>query len=381
MSALSPTKNTGLIVDDFIAYATQHLTTVGGTITTTSLYPPAGTPAPGILTWTGYFVDPSKPSTPSPDEVLELPSDEEAEALAIQKELVEEDIKAVEYVVQETEEEEVRTLGKRFIETAVNDRLTIGEAIKTTNPIKEEDKQNRNRQTEENERRNPPTGGNPGSGAKKYNKNKNLDLIERALAKVGITDEAIVKAVKANAIKESGGQPIVEFMNYGSTSNERIKSIFGKRASKYSDAELSAIKSNPQSMGDLMYGPDAGQVGKWLGNTSPGDGFKYRGRGFIQITGKANYTANSLAVYKNSSLVTNPDLLLQPEPAADSCAWFINRSLKTFSKKMGIPTQGASQSDANLLITSIIAGSPIKRGSGSYLASLVVKVDTYSTQV
>lgn len=379
MSAISPTKNTGLIVDDFIAYATQHLTTVGGTVTTTSLYPPAGTPAPGVLTWTGYFVDPSTPSQPSVEEVSEILEEEELEALAIQRELVQEDINTVESVIEETEEEEVRTVGKRFISTAINDRLPIGEAIVTNNPVKEEDKNNRNRQNEEDERRNPPGGG--GSGNKKYNKNKNLDLIERALAKVGITDVAIVKAVKANAIKESGGQPIVEFMNYGSTSNERIRSIFGKRASKYTDAQLNSIKSNPQSMGDLMYGPDAGNVGKWLGNTSAGDGFKYRGRGFIQITGKANYTANSLAVYKNTSLVTNPDLLLQPEPAADSCAWFINRSLKTFSKKMGIPTTGASQSDANLLITSIIAGSPIKRGSGSYLASLVTKVDVYSTQV
>lgn len=380
MSALPPTKNTGLIVDDFIAYATQHLTTVGGTITTTSLYPPAGTPAPGVLTWTGYFVDPATPSQPSVEEVDEFPSEEEAEILATQRELVEEDIKSVQQVIEETEDEDVRVLGERFIEEAKGERLPIGEAIITNNPIKEEDKNNRNAQTEEEERRNPP-GKTAGSGNKKYNKNKNLDLIERALAKVGITDAAIVKAVKANAIKESGGQPIVEFMNYGSTSNERIRSIFGKRASKYTDAQLNSIKSNPQSMGDLMYGPDAGNVGKWLGNTAAGDGFKYRGRGFIQITGKANYTANSLAVYKNTSLVTNPDLLLQPEPAADSCAWFINRSLKTFSKKMGIPTTGASQSDANLLITSIIAGSPIKRGSGSYLASLVTKVDVYSTQV
>lgn len=381
MSALSPTKNTGLIVDDFIAYATQHLTTVGGTITTTSLYPPTGTPAPGVLTWTGYFVDPSKPSQPSVEEVNEVLDEDEAEALAIQRELVEEDINTVESVIEEIEEEEVKTLAKRFVSTSKTDRLPIGEAIVTNNPIKEEDKNNRNRENEEEERRNPSNRSAGSNNNKKYNKNKNLDLIERALAKVGITDVAIVKAVKANAIKESGGQPIVEFMNYGGTSNERIRSIFGKRASKYTDAQLNSIKSNPQSMGDLMYGPDAGNVGKWLGNTAAGDGFKYRGRGFIQITGKANYTANSLAVYKNDSLVKNPDLLLQPEPAADSCAWFINRSLKTFSKKMGIPTTGASQSEANLLITSIIAGSPIKRGSGSYLASLVTKVDVYSTQV
>lgn len=67
MSAISPTKNTGLIVDDFIAYATQHLTTVGGNISTISLYPPTATPGPGILTWTGYFVDPAKPSQPTPN--------------------------------------------------------------------------------------------------------------------------------------------------------------------------------------------------------------------------------------------------------------------------------------------------------------------------
>lgn len=62
MSIISPTNNTSLIVNDFILYATQHLTTVGGTISTTSLYPPSGTPAPGVLTWTGYFVDPAQPS-------------------------------------------------------------------------------------------------------------------------------------------------------------------------------------------------------------------------------------------------------------------------------------------------------------------------------
>ena len=380
MSAISPTKNTGLIVDDFIAYATQHLTTVGGTISTTSLYPPTATPAPGILTWTGYFVDPAKPSQPTIIDVNEIPNEEEAEALATQRELAEEDIKSVESVIEETDDDEVREIGKRFIDETLNERIPIEEAVTTNNEIKEEEKNKRNKETEEDERKNPQRK-DASSGGKKYNKNKNLDLIERALAKVGITDEAIVKAVKANAIKESGGQPIVEFMNYGGTSNDRIRSIFGKRASKYSDAELNGIKSNPQSMGDLMYGPDSGNVGKWLGNTSSGDGFRYRGRGFIQITGKANYTANSLAVYKNTSLVTNPELLQQPEPAADSCAWFINRSLKTFSKKMSIPTEGASQSEANLLITSIIAGSPIKRGSGSYLASLVTKVDVYSTQV
>jgi hypothetical protein len=64
MSLIPPTKNTSLIINDFILYATQHLTTVGGVITTTSLYPPIGTPAPGVISWTGYTVD---AATPSPE--------------------------------------------------------------------------------------------------------------------------------------------------------------------------------------------------------------------------------------------------------------------------------------------------------------------------
>jgi hypothetical protein len=62
MSAITPTKNTGLIVDEFINYATDHLRTVSGVVSTTSLYPPAGTPNPGFVNWSGYFVPPTTPS-------------------------------------------------------------------------------------------------------------------------------------------------------------------------------------------------------------------------------------------------------------------------------------------------------------------------------
>jgi predicted chitinase len=51
-----------------------------------------------------------------------------------------------------------------------------------------------------------------------------------------------------------------------------------------------------------------------LGNTQPGDGYRYRGRGFVQITGRRNYQywTNRLG----SNLVGNPDLALDPEIAA-----------------------------------------------------------------
>jgi putative chitinase len=59
---------------------------------------------------------------------------------------------------------------------------------------------------------------------------------------------------------------------------------------------------------------------KDLGNTSPGDGPKYKGRGLLQITGKFNYDlcGKSLGL----DLVSSPELLEQPIYAAESAGWF-----------------------------------------------------------
>jgi hypothetical protein len=53
---LPPVNSTDLIIDNFILYATIHLTTVNGIVNTISSYPPTGTPAPGVVLWTGYVV-------------------------------------------------------------------------------------------------------------------------------------------------------------------------------------------------------------------------------------------------------------------------------------------------------------------------------------
>ena len=63
---------------------------------------------------------------------------------------------------------------------------------------------------------------------------------------------------------------------------------------------------------------------KDLGNTSPGDGVKYKGRGLIQITGKANYEA--IAKDLNIDCVNHPELLETPQNACRTAGWFWNRT-------------------------------------------------------
>jgi putative chitinase len=57
-----------------------------------------------------------------------------------------------------------------------------------------------------------------------------------------------------------------------------------------------------------------------LGNTEEGDGFKFRGRGLIQITGRDNYARASIALA--TDFISDPDQLAQPEYAVRSAMWF-----------------------------------------------------------
>ena len=87
---------------------------------------------------------------------------------------------------------------------------------------------------------------------------------------------------------------------------------------------------------------DAGTpLGRQLGNTQPGDGFLFRGRGYVQLTGRANYQRVGQLLTIN--LVGDPDQAIQPPVAYRIAAngmrlgWFTGRRLSQFMPAGGTP--------------------------------------------
>lgn len=73
---------------------------------------------------------------------------------------------------------------------------------------------------------------------------------------------------------------------------------------------------NPEKIANKVYG------GR-MGNTEDGDGWKYHGRGLIQLTGRENYKNCGDAIH--ADLISDPDMLLDPKWAAMSAGWFWNK--------------------------------------------------------
>ncbi len=96
--------------------------------------------------------------------------------------------------------------------------------------------------------------------------------------------------------------------------------------------------------------PDKQRVAKILGNTEAGDGEKFHGRGYIQLTGRDKYKRAGAAL--GYDLLSNPDLAANPDVAVKTTAWYWlggnGRNCNDYTKK---------DSDANFVeITKIING-------------------------
>lgn len=159
------------------------------------------------------------------------------------------------------------------------------------------------------------------------NQKQNLDLLVRVLNDSSITNQYAQAAILAIIGKE-GGFNLKEERSYSNTSNDHIRAIFGNRVSALSDLQLTQLKHNDVAFFERIYGKYSGVP---LGNTNPGDGWKYRGRGFNQITGRGNYAFYGHNIGKD--LVNHPELLNDPEIAAKAAIqFFIIESMKKNNK-------------------------------------------------
>lgn len=113
---------------------------------------------------------------------------------------------------------------------------------------------------------------------------------------------------------ESGLSPISENLNY---STEGLLKIFPKYFKGIEVAKTYARK--PFKIASRVY---ANRMGN--GAESTQDGWKYRGRGLIQITGKDNY--KMLSEDSGIDFLNNPDLLLQEANSMISAIWFWNKN-------------------------------------------------------
>jgi predicted chitinase len=206
---------------------------------------------------------------------------------------------------------------------------------------------------------------------------KNLELIKNAMVKQGITDPKMIAATLGNVMKESGGKTQSENLNYKNTSNERVRSIFKSATKGKTDAEVEEMKSSPEKMAEANYGAGT-KLGAGMGNTEVGDGWKFRGRGFIQLTGKSNYSAASKAIFGDDRIVKNPDMANDPAVAAEISAWYMKRGNAGMAKRMGIDMNNMSQAQANALATSTIAGTDVVKAGGYLGGETLGKVNKFA---
>jgi putative chitinase len=126
---------------------------------------------------------------------------------------------------------------------------------------------------------------------------------------------------------ESGNFKVLqENLNYSA------KGLMATWSSRFPDMDTAErYERQPEKIANKVYARAD------MGNIDDGDGWKYRGRGVIQLTGKNNYRACGEAL--GLDLVENPDLILEPKYACLSAGWFWNkRGLNTLADASDIET-------------------------------------------
>lgn len=292
MSLIPPTKNPELIINDFILYATGHLATVSGIINTVSLYPgvPA-VPGPGIILWTGYQVSPASPPTPAlnveplTDEQLTVSilgsldglSISDATSLALTSDL---ELNPPSITLEEAE----LLFDQSISLTPIPDPSPDDLDEEVTNTNNNEESQNK-------------TNEDGGEQVPNYNTN------------IKVPDD-VVLAMRRWQVGLDDPLERAHFLSQCSHESGRFK-----------------FKQE-------IWGPTKAQKGyegrKDLGNLQEGDGYRYRGRGYIQLTGRANYTKAEETL--KGDIVNKPDNVSDKYPADSACYFWTKNKLKNRCK-------------------------------------------------
>jgi putative chitinase len=142
------------------------------------------------------------------------------------------------------------------------------------------------------------------------------EALAEALPQYDINTVERVAAFIAQCSHESGGFSVLEEnLNYKAAT---LSKLWPQR---FPPGIAEQYAGRPEMIANKTYG---GRMGN--GPEESGDGYKYRGRGILQLTGKDNYKACSQTLFQDNTLLDDPDLLLDPYYAIHSACWFWNRN-------------------------------------------------------
>ena len=269
-----PTDNSEVFLDQLIASIQSHLPTIKGTYITTSLYPPLMTPGPGAVPFVGYTIPPAGRGvggggndtlTTEPTEV----SDEE---------------KMVEEAITLSPEQEAMAESATEAGYDINDSTSAGLSGESSDysaeSLDEGGGYSDNQADSEVETQSP---------SEKIEECGNVRIKE--------PPQVVIDAMRKWGIKT----PLQKAHFLAQCAHESGNFIFTKE----------------------IWGPTPTQQRyegrRDLGNTQPGDGFRFAGRGYIQVTGRANYSQFRKGV--SDDVVAN-STLVEKKYVAETACWF-----------------------------------------------------------
>jgi predicted chitinase len=137
-------------------------------------------------------------------------------------------------------------------------------------------------------------------------------LLRAEMDRQGMHNNELRAGTAAIAMGESGFDSRSE-TPYRNTSNSRIRATFRSRLGDKSDAFINDLKASDERFFNYVYGPQFNHI-HHLGQVEPDDGWRFRGHGTVQLTGRSNH--EKLKTLTGHDIVSDPELANKPEVAA-----------------------------------------------------------------